>query len=104
MTTQAQKPASDRIDLKLYNTIAIYDVYTVARDNETARMALLNAINSGDARPTEITSTEIRRQGSIRSSWLDQPPFVAGDVTDAEFETLKGITTGAAFSRFYERR
>jgi hypothetical protein len=99
---KTKKP--DRIGLKLYNTIAIFDVYTISRDGNIARDALIAAIASGDVEPTEITATEIRQQTSIRSSWLEKSPFVATDVTDAEFATLKGITTGAAFERFYCRR
>jgi hypothetical protein len=94
----------DRVDLKLYNTIAIVDVYFVARDGVSARDALIAAIASGDAKPTEVTAMEIRQQGSIRSSWIEQKPFVAADVTDDEFESLKGVTVGAAFERFYTRR
>ena len=99
-----KKAEPDRIGLRLYNTIAIFDVYVVSRSSKTAREALINAISSGDIEPTEITATEIRRQESIRSSWLDQPPFIADDVTEAEFEKLRGITTSAAFTRFYEKR
>jgi len=101
MKTEKQEK---RIDLRLYNTIAIFDVYTIARSDESARDALLAAITSGDAKPTEITATEIRAANSIRASWIDQSPFVASDITDEEFETLKGITTSASFERFYLKR
>lgn len=94
----------DHVDLKLYNTIAVIDVYFVARDGIAAREALIAAIASGDVKPTEITAMEIRQQGSIRTSWIEQKPFVAADVTDDEFETLKGVTVGAAYERFYNRR
>jgi len=94
----------DRVDIRLYNTIAVFDVYTVARTNEAARDALLAAIVAGDAKPTEVTAKEITMPGSIRSSWTEQNPFVASDITDEEFETLKGITTSAAFERFYMKR
>jgi hypothetical protein len=98
------KPKKDRVDLKLYNAIAIFDVYMVSRDGNLARESLISAIASGDVEPTEVTATEIRQQGSIRASWLEKSPYIATDVTDAEFETLKGITTSAAFDRFYTRR
>lgn len=94
----------DRIDMRLYNTIAIYDVYHVARSGEAARQALLEGIASGDIKPMEVTATESKMANSIRASWVDQPPFIASDITDEEFESLKGITTSRAFERFYQRR
>lgn len=102
--TKPKTPEKDRVDLKLFNTIVIFDVYTVGRSPEETKKALLAAIAAGDAAPTEITAREITSANSLRASWLDQAPYVAGDVTDEEFETLKGITTGAAYERFYKRK
>ena len=101
---KAERSTKDRIDLRLYNTIAIFDVYAVARSGETAREALLAAIAAGDAQPTEITAMEVRSQNAIRASWLEQKPFVASDISDEEFEKLRGVTVGAAFERFYLKR
>jgi hypothetical protein len=97
-------PKKDRIDLRLYNTIVIYDVYMIARSESAAKEALAQSIASGDARPTEIVAKEVTTTNSIRLSWANEAPFVAADVNDAEFETLKGITTSLAFERFYNRR
>lgn len=100
----ASNDKSNRIDLRLYNTIIVYDVYVVARSAEAAREAILAAIDSGDAKATELVSKEITADRSIRSSWVDQPPYIAADITDEEFTALKGSTTLAAFERLYKRR
>lgn len=102
--TSTNPKAKDRIDLRLYNTIVIFDVYMISRSPEEARKALLESIANGDAKPTEIVAKEITAPNSIRSSWLDQTPYVAGDISDGEFEDLRGITTSDAFARFYCRR
>lgn len=94
----------DRVDLRLFNTIVIFDDYTVAKTADEARAALLAAIADGSAAPTEVVSKEVTMANSIRTSKADEKPLVAGDVTDEEFETLKGITNSAAFERFYTRR
>jgi hypothetical protein len=94
----------DRVGLRLYNTIVVVDVYTIAKSPEAAREALLAAIASGDAKPTEAVAKEVTMANSIRNSWLEEKPFVAADITDEEFETLKGITTGSAFEKFYLKR
>src|SRR5262245_37698342 len=97
-----QEPTKpDRIDLRLYNAIVIYDVYMVARSPEAARKTLLDAISSGHAAYTEAVVKEVTMANSIRSSWVDQGPYIASDVSDEEFTSLTGITTGAAFERFY---
>lgn len=103
ITTPAAKP-KDRIELRLFNSIIIFDDYVIAKSSEAAREALLAAIASGDVAPMEIIAKETTMANSIRSSKTDGKPLVAADVTDEEFETLKGITNSAAFERFYTRR
>lgn len=103
----ATKPADtvkDRVDLRLFNTIIIYDDYVVAKSAEEARTALQVAITTGDVSPIEVVAKEVTMANSIRSSKTDDKPLVASDISDEEFETLKGITNSAAFERFYERR
>ena len=94
----------DRIDLRLYNTIVIFDVYVAARSSEAARECVLAAIADGSAQPTEAVAKEITAANSIRSSWANQSPYVASDITEEEFESLKGISTAGAFERFYLKR
>lgn len=105
--TKPAAPAAktkDRIELRLFNAIVIFDDYVVAKSSEAAREALLAAIASSDVTPMEIVAKETTMANSIRSSKTDDKPLVAADVTDEEFETLKGITNSAAFERFYTRR
>lgn len=98
----ATKP--DRIDLRLYNTIIVYDVYTVGHTEEAARESLLAAILSGEAKPTETIAREVTMSNSIRTSWLEQKPWYASDVSDDEFEQFKTMTTSAVWDRFYKRQ
>lgn len=111
MGTPAKKAAAapteapkDRIDLRLYNTIVIYDDYVIAKSNESARTTLEATILAGEIAPTESIAKEVTMANSIRSSKTEGKPLVAGDVTDEEFETLRGITNSASFERFYLRR
>lgn len=99
----APKKEADRVDLRLYNTIIFFDVYTIARSGEAAREALIELIRSGQIEPTESVAKESTMASSIRASQVEQSPLVASDVTDEEFETLKGITNAQAFERFYKK-
>ena len=103
--TKTEKP-KDRIDLRLFNTIIIFDVYTVARTAEAAREGLLSAIRASEnpAEPSESVAREITMKNSIRLSWVEQKPWYANDVTDDEFAALKENTTMQLFERFYEKR
>jgi hypothetical protein len=89
--------------MKLYNTIAIYDVYTVAESNETAREALLAAIAEG-LKPSESTATETVREGAIRQGFREERPFVAADVSEVDFNRCKGKTTAQMFELLYLKR
>jgi hypothetical protein len=90
--------------MRLYNTIAIFDVYIVAGNNEAARDTLMNAITSGDLKPSEITSTESRFENSIRPGYRNERPFVANDVSDVDFKKCQGKTTSEIFQHIYTRR
>ncbi len=98
-----EKP-KDRIGLKLYNTIVIFDDYVVAKSGEEARAALIAGIADGSVQPMEAVAKEVTMKNSIRTSMVEGKPLIASDVTDAEFDTLKGITNSAAFEKFYMRR
>lgn len=99
----APKKEADRVDLRLYNTIVIFDVYTIARSGEAAREALIELIKTAQIEPTENVAKESTMVNSIRASQLEASPLVAADVTDEEFATLKGITNAQAFERFYKK-
>ena len=90
--------------MRLFNTIVIFDVYTVANDAEEARKAVVAAIAEG-ASPTEITALEAKFESNIRASWRDQKPFVAADVSDEDFEKrVKGSTTFDLWKRLYTKQ
>jgi hypothetical protein len=40
---------------------------------------------------------------SIRASWVEQTPYVAADVTDDEFESIKGNAVGAMWAKLYTK-
>ena len=103
---QPEPKPKDRIDLRLYNTIIIFDVYTVARSGDAAREGLLAAIRSQDnpAEPSENIAREVTMKNSIRGSWVEQKPYYASDISDEEFEKNRTYTTMELFERFYEKR
>lgn len=91
--------------MKLFNTIAIWDVYCVAETGEEARKALLNFIAHGDeCTPSECVATETSREVAIRNAWREQRPIVASDVSDDDFKKLEGRTTIQIFERIYTKR
>jgi hypothetical protein len=91
--------------MKLYNTIVIYDVYTIANSSETARKAVMQFIQAGDIQPSESTALETRAENNIRSSWRDQKPLVGEDITDDDFDKrVKGHTTIEMFQHIYLKR
>ena len=91
--------------MRLYNTIIIYDVYTVANSAEAARKAVMQFIQAGDIQPSESTALETRADNNIRTSWRDQKPLVGEDISDDDFEKLvKGHTTIEMFQHIYTKR
>ena len=89
--------------MKLFSSIAIYDVCVVSDSSEQAREALLAAIADG-AKPTEITATEIVRESAIRSGFREERPFVAADISDVDFNKCKGKTTAEIFAQIYTKQ
>jgi hypothetical protein len=61
------------------------------------------AIASGDLKPSEIVAKEVTMPTSIRESWRNENPWMAPDVTDEEFENLKGKSTQLTFEQFYTK-
>jgi hypothetical protein len=89
--------------MKVFNAIAIYDVYVIAETSEAAREALLVHIAEG-MEPSEIVGVEANREPAIRASWREQKPLVGADVSDADFETLKGKTTIQVYQDIYTKQ
>jgi len=88
--------------MKLYNAIAIFDVYVVAESGEDARHALLGLITEGEP-PSEIVAVETVRENAIRESWRDQSPFVAEKIPEDGFAQLKGKSTAEVFRLLYAK-
>lgn len=90
--------------MKLFNAIALWDVYVVAETGEKAREALIATIqNDPDFKASEVIATETSRD-SIRESWRGERPIVADDVSDKDFEQVKGRTTSEIFQHLYLKR
>jgi hypothetical protein len=91
--------------MKLFNAIAVFDVYVVAESSESARAALLAAIDAvGEGiAPMEITATEALRENAIRTSWREERPYVAMDVPDDDFKKCAGKTTFEMFKLLYTK-
>lgn len=90
--------------MKMFNTIAMFDVYIVAESGEAAREAMLKAIHAGDLTANEATATESQFERSIRQGYRDEKPFVAEDVSDADFKKILGKTTIEIFRALYTKR
>lgn len=88
--------------MKLYNTVIVFDVFVVAETPEAAREAALGALRE-DLAPSEQVATEVTRPNTIRAAWANQPPFVAADVTDADFATLQAKDTAAVYAQLYTK-
>jgi hypothetical protein len=84
--------------LKLHNVIVVFDVYALAHDAVQAREVILAAIRDmNPLPPSEAVALPTSRIREVRAAWTGQKPFVADDVTDAEFESVKGKTTLEVF-------
>jgi len=90
---------------KLFNTIVIYDTYVVAESGEAAREALLEAIRDGKkpAEPTEHVAREARNERDVRPAQHEKLPTVAGDVSDKDFDKIKGKTIIEVFKQLYTK-
>lgn len=90
--------------MRLYNTIAIFDCFIVAENGEPAREALLSWIRDERMQPSELVAIEVKRKETVRASWQNQNPLVASDISDDDFEAIKGKTTLDVFAHLYEKR
>jgi hypothetical protein len=88
--------------MKLYNTVIVFDVFVVAETPEAARAAAVAALRE-DLAPSEQVAVEVTRPNTIRAAWVDQPPFVADDVADADYATLQAKSTSAVYAQLYTK-
>jgi hypothetical protein len=88
--------------MKLHNVIVVFDVYAVSSDGEDsatkARECVLAAIASGELAPSDQNAIQVLNERNIREAWKAERPFVGADVSDADFEQLKGKTTEDVFN------
>lgn len=77
--------------MKLYNTIIAFDVYVVAESEESARAAAMVHIREG-LNASHSVALEIKAS-PVRAGWQMERPLVGEDVSDADFERIKGKTT-----------
>lgn len=91
--------------MKLFNTIVVFDVYTVAESPDEAIAAAIACIR--DANEPLATSQqnafETREERGIRKAWQDERPLVGANVSDEDFATLKGKTTTQAHAMLYKK-
>lgn len=89
--------------MKLFKTIALWDVYVAAETPEAAREAIMHWITEEKLKVSECTALEVRNDTNIRDSWKAQSPIVGNDISDDDFKKLKGKTTAQAFELLYKR-
>lgn len=92
--------------MKLFQTIIIFDVVAAANSEEAARLALLALIRDQlePQAPNEILAREITQEREIRVAMRTAKPIVGGDVSDADFETIRGKTNLEMFERLYTKK
>lgn len=91
--------------MKLFNVVAMYDFFVVAETSEAARDALLAWIRDGaePIDPTDIAGTPIMRENAVRKSALDKKPLVGADVSEKDFESIRGKTVGETYTFLYTK-
>ncbi len=87
--------------MKLFNTCVVWDIYTVAESHEAARAAAEAMIKSGELNPSESVALEVKRENEVREAWRNERPLVGQDISDADFEKLKGKTTHDVFAMLH---
>lgn len=91
--------------MKLFNTILVWDVCVIAESEEAARAAVYAMITATEdpLKPSDSTAIEAREERNIRTAWRDERPIVGADVSDDDFETLKGKTVVEAHAMLYKK-
>lgn len=91
--------------MKLYNTIIVWDVYTVGADDEDPMAVLAAATEAcrGDLPASTGTALHVTQPREVRAAWVAEKPLVSNGVSDADFEQLKGKTTMEIFKMLHEK-
>jgi hypothetical protein len=88
--------------MKVFNVVAMWDVYVIAEEHATAREAFMQLIN--ELPPSEFKANETRLSQTIRPAWHEQKPLVATDVSEDDFQAIRGKTTLDIFNHIYSKR
>lgn len=82
--------------MQLMNVIIAFDTYCVTGVGERAESnaieAVIDLIRSGEIGPSHFKALTLRAS-PVRPQCQEQRPAVSADVSDADFEILKGKTT-----------
>lgn len=78
--------------MRLMNVIVIYDVYCVAEQEGPAIDAVRSLVLSGEIKPNHYKALALGTS-PVRPDWRAERPIVADDISDVDFERLKGKTT-----------
>lgn len=92
--------------MKLFQTIVIFDVVVTANSEEAAKAALIALIRD-QADPqgaNEVVAREITHEREIRHAMKTSTPIVGADISDADFETIRGKTNLEMFERLYTKK
>ena len=87
--------------MKLFNVIVVWDVYAVAETPESARAVVMEFIKGGDFDASDTNAIPVVAERNIREAWTKLGPLVAVDVSDADFEAVKGKTTLDVFKMLF---
>jgi len=88
---------------KIFNVIVVHDVYAVAESQEAAVAAVKEFIRNGELKASE-TALPIHNDRNIRDSWREERPVVGSDVSDEDFDKLKGKTTIDIYADLYTKQ
>lgn len=94
--------------MKLFRTIAIFDVIVAAEDGEDARNTLEDWMHGYNGtveriRANEFTATEIRLENQVRPAMKDVKPIVGNALSDEDFAKIKGKTNMQAFALLHKK-
>ena len=87
--------------MKLYNVVKTFDVYAVAESPEEARAVVETFIRQEGLPASDEIAIEATDPRHVREAWHEQRPMVADDVSDADFDQLKGKTTMEIFKMLH---
>ncbi len=89
--------------MKLYNVVKSWDIYVVAESPEAAREIADTFIRQENLEVSDEVAIETKHERDVRDAWKEQNPLVANDISDADYERVKGKTTLQTFEMLHKR-